>query len=385
MADKTFIGRIAPALAVTALVAGGGMTAINSVTHPAFAAAPVEGGYVDLVKQVAPAVVTIEVTKRQQAQPANSDMFEGTPLEEFAERFGFEMPEGQRPGQQGRQMPEREARGAGTGFIISDDGRIVTNAHVVRGADEVTVTLDDEREFVAEVVGVDEATDVALLKVDGTDLPSLTFGASEGIQVGENVIAMGNPFGLGNTVTTGIVSAIGRDLRAGPFDNFIQTDAAINRGNSGGPLVNVAGEVIGMNTAIISPTGGSIGLGFAVPSDMVEEIVADLSDDGEVSRGWLGVQIAPVSEDVVSALGLEDANGTLIGGVMEGTPAEEAGLREGDIVIEVNGTPIDGPRDLTRAIAGDAPGAEVELKVLRRGDEQTFTVTLAERSDGEPA
>lgn len=381
MSKTTIVNRVAPALAVTALLAGGGVAAITNTTTPAFAAAPVEGGYVDLVKQVAPAVVTIETSSTSSAQPAQSDPFEGTPFEEFSKRFGMPMPEGDMRG----QAPEREMRGAGTGFIVSEDGQIVTNAHVVRGADEVKVTMEDGRELTAEVVGIDAATDVALLKVDASDLPALDFGSSADLQVGENVIAMGNPFGLGNTVTTGIVSAIGRDLRAGPFDNFIQTDAAINRGNSGGPLLNPEGQVIGMNTAIISPTGGSIGLGFAVPADMVRDIVADLSDDGTVSRGWLGVQIAPVSEDVVAALGLEEANGTMVQSVMSGTPAEEAGLKSGDIVTEVNGTAIDGPRDLTRAIAGDMPGADVELKVLRKGQEQTFNVTLGERSDDEPA
>ncbi|WP_288925104.1 Do family serine endopeptidase [uncultured Maritimibacter sp.] len=381
MPKNTIMNRVAPALAVSALLAGGGVAAITNTTQPAFAAAPVEGGYVDLVKQVAPAVVTIETSRNASAQPAQGDPFEGTPFEEFSKRFGMPMPEGDPRG----QMPDRQMRGAGTGFIVSEDGQIVTNAHVVRGADEVKVTLEDGREMTAEVVGVDAATDIAVLKVDATGLPALEFGTSADLQVGENVIAMGNPFGLGNTVTTGIVSAIGRDLRAGPFDNFIQTDAAINRGNSGGPLLNPDGQVIGMNTAIISPTGGSIGLGFAVPADMVKEIVADLSDDGEVSRGWLGVQIAPVSEDVVAALGLEEANGTMVQSVMSGTPAEEAGLQAGDIVTEVNGKAIDGPRDLTRAIAGDMPGSDVELKVLRKGQEQTFNVTLGERSEDEPA
>jgi serine protease Do len=381
MADTPIMRRVAPALAVTALLAGTGVAALTNVPQPAIAASPVEGGYVDLVEQVAPAVVTIETTRTVGAEPAHSEGFEGSPFEEFSRRFGIPMPEG---GPQG-QAPEREARGAGTGFIISEDGRIVTNAHVVRGATEITVTLEDGREIAAELVGMDEATDVALIKVDETGLPALDFGDSETLKVGENVVAMGNPFGLGNTVTSGIVSAIGRDLRAGPFDNFIQTDAAINRGNSGGPLLNDDGQVVGMNTAIISPTGGSIGLGFAVPADMVQTIVADLADDGEVQRGWLGVQIGPVSEDVIAALGLDDANGTMIEGVMDDTPAKKAGIQKGDIVIAVNGSAIDGPRDLTRAIAGDMPGSKVEITVLRRGDEQTFEVTLAERGEDEPA
>lgn len=364
------INRLAPALAVTALIAGTSVTALSNAIQPALAAAPVAGGYVELVERVAPAVVTIEVTKATQA--ATDEGFE-----EFSRRFGGQ----DRP--RDRQQPP--AQGAGTGFIISPDGQIVTNAHVVEDAREVTVTLADGRELTARVIGLDEATDVALLDVDETGLPTLDFGSSEVLKVGENVVAMGNPFGLGNTVTTGIVSAIGRDLRSGPFDDFIQTDAAINRGNSGGPLLNAEGDVIGMNTAIISPTGGSIGLGFAVPSDLVEQVVADLADDGTVERGWLGVQIGVVSDEVIAALGLDDANGTMIEAVMPGTPAEAAGLRKGDILTKVNGATLDGPRDLTRAIAGDQPGSEVELTLLRRGKEVVIDVTLGERGADEPA
>lgn len=371
--------RIAPALAVTALIAGTGVAGLTNTTAPAFAAAPVAGGYVELVEDVSPAVVTIEVTKAVRANPARSDMPEGF-AEEFERRFGFRFPDNQNP-----SAPEREARGAGTGFIISEDGRIVTNAHVVSDADTVEVTLTDGRTLEADVLGTDPATDIALIKVDASDLPALSFGSSDDLKVGENVIAVGNPFGLGNTVTTGIVSALGRDLRAGPFDDFIQTDAAINRGNSGGPLLNAEGDVIGMNTAIISPTGGSIGLGFAVPASMVEQIVTDLSDDGNVTRGWLGVQIAPVSEDVVAALGLENGEGTLIENVMDGTPAEDAGFQRGDIVTRVDGQSVEGPRGLTRAIAGDTPGDTVSVDIIRKGEELTLDVTLGERSAEEPA
>ncbi len=372
--------KLAPALALTALVAGTGVAGLTQAMNPAFAAAPVEGGYVSLVEEVSPAVVTIEVTKTQGAQSARSQLPEDFPFEEFERRFGFRLPNGDED-----DAPRREARGAGTGFIISGDGRIVTNAHVIEDADRVEVTLTDGRSLEAEVIGMDRATDVALIQIEADALPTLAFGTSGALKVGQNVIAVGNPFGLGNSVTTGIISALGRDLRAGPFDDFIQTDAAINRGNSGGPLLNPEGEVIGMNTAIISPTGGSIGLGFAVPSEMVQEIVADLSDDGTVSRGWLGVQIAPVSADVVAALGLEDGSGTLVETVMSGTPAEDAGLRDGDIITHVNGEAVDGPRGLTRAIAGDQPGADVSIELIRRGQSMTLDVTLGERSVDEPA
>jgi len=270
--------------------------------------------------------------------------------------------------------------GTGTGFIISADGEVVTNAHVVDGADSVKVTLADGREFDATVKGIDTATDIALLKIDASDLPTVQFGDSAQAKVGENVIAIGNPFGLGTSVTTGIVSAIGRDLGEGPFDNFIQTDAAINRGNSGGPLFDGTGQVIGMNTAIISPTGGSVGLGFAVPSDMVKRVVADL-EDGTVQRGWLGVQIQGLSDDVVAALGLDSHNGALVAAVETGTPAETAGVQKGDIVVSVDGTAVTGPRDLTRIIAGDEPGAKVALVVLRKGQEMTIDVTLGTRAD----
>lgn len=372
--------KLAPALALTALVAGTGVAGLTQAMNPAFAAAPVEGGYVSLVEEVSPAVVTIEVTKTQGAQSARSQLPEDFPYEEFERRFGFRLPNGDED-----DAPRREARGAGTGFIISGDGRIVTNAHVIEDADRVEVTLTDGRSLEAEVIGMDRATDVALIQIEADALQTLAFGTSGALKVGQNVIAVGNPFGLGNSVTTGIISALGRDLRAGPFDDFIQTDAAINRGNSGGPLLNPEGEVIGMNTAIISPTGGSIGLGFAVPSEMVQEIVADLSDDGTVSRGWLGVQIAPVSADVVAALGLEDGSGTLVETVMSGTPAEDAGLRDGDIITHVNGEAVDGPRGLTRAIAGDQPGADVSIELIRRGQSMTLDVTLGERSVDEPA
>ena len=365
MLKQTIRSKIAPAVAVTAILAGGAVTAIDqSLVTPAYAATPVVGGYVDLVEQVAPAVVTIEVTQKVPTAAMDDGTMRGQQMpegfEEFARRFGFEMPDG-------RQAEPQPMQGAGTGFIISADGNIVTNAHVVRNADEVEVSLSDGRTLAAEVVGVDTATDIALIKVDATDLPTLNFGTSGDLKVGQNVIAMGNPFGLGNTVTTGIVSALGRDLRAGPFDDFIQTDAAINRGNSGGPLMDENGNVIGMNTAIISPTGGSIGLGFAVPSDMVQEVVADLSDDGSVDRG------------------MENERGTIVASVMDDTPAQTAGLQKGDIVTQVNGEVIDGPRGLTRAIAGDAPGATVELTLLRKGQEMTLDVTLGQRDADQPA
>ena len=263
-------------------------TALSTIANPAHAVPP--GGYADLVEEVSPAVVFIEV--------------------EGMARAGGQLPQNMPP-QMRRffedQWPDRERRGKGlgSGFIISQDGQIVTNHHVVAGADQVTVKLADGRKFDAEIVGSDPMTDLALLKVEAdAALPVVEFGDSDALRVGDEVVAVGNPFGLGGTVTSGIVSALSRDIRSGPFDDFIQTDAAINRGNSGGPLFNDDGDVIGVNTAIISPGGGSVGIGFAVPSDLAQTVIADLADDGELARGWLGVQIRPMTEEVAAVLGL---------------------------------------------------------------------------------
>jgi serine protease Do len=294
------------------------------------------------------------------------------------QRFGMPMPG--MPGGPDGGMPEMH--GVGTGFIISADGQIVTNAHVVDGADKVTVTMADGRKIDGKVLGVDTATDIALIKIDEVnDLPTVAFGDSTRLKVGQDVVAIGNPFGLGNSVTAGIVSALGRDINSGPFDNYIQTDAAINKGNSGGPLFNADGEVVGINTALFSPTGGSVGIGFAVPSETAERVVADLAGDGTVERGWLGVQIQPVSDVIAAALGFDQPKGVLIAGVTSDTPAAKAGLARGDIVLSVDGTAVNEPRDLTRMIATDAPGTEVKLSLLRAGKPVDATVTLGTRPE----
>ncbi|SEW25795.1 serine protease Do [Aliiroseovarius sediminilitoris] len=346
---------------------------------PSTALAVPAGGYADLIEQFSPAVVLVEVT--QTATPAAADG--GMPNEEFFKefqrRFGDNMP--QMP--QIPNMPDRQ--GVGSGFIISSDGLIVTNNHVIDGATSVTVKFADGSEHVATVVGTDPLTDIALLDIEGSDLPTVSFGSSKTMRVGDEVIAMGNPFGLGGTVTTGIVSAKDRNINAGPFDEFIQTDAAINRGNSGGPLFNDRGEVIGVNTAIFSPNGASAGVGFAVPSDLVSKIVADLQDDGQIDRGWLGVQIKPVSEEVASALGLQAGQGTMIEKVMDGTPAQRAGLQSGDIILSFDGAQIDEARDLTRAVAGTAPDTLSKVQVLRKGERLTLDVTLANRATAQDA
>ena len=376
-------GRV-PALVVGALMGATALTAAAPalMPQPAFASAAPQGGYVDLVAKVAPSVVYIEVTKsaaRAEFSPEN--MPQGFPFDQFMQRFGMPMP-GQ-PDMQGNPFGGApEMHGVGTGFIISAEGRIVTNAHVVDGADRVTVTLADGRKIEGKVIGADAATDIALIEVEaGKDLPTVSFGDSTQLKVGQDVVAIGNPFGLGNSVTSGIVSALGRDINSGPFDNYIQTDAAINKGNSGGPLFNAQGEVVGINTAIFSPSGGSVGIGFAVPSETAAKIVADLGADGTVERGWLGVQIQPVTEDIAAALGFDAAKGVLIADVTADTPAATAGLTRGDIVLSVNGSEVNDPRDLTRMIATDAPGADVKLGLLRAGKPVDVTVTLGTRPE----
>lgn len=366
------------ASAAAALVAALGTTSLVTLA-PTTALAVPAGGYADLIEQFSPAVVLVEVTAQVTPAEAQGGMPNDEFFREFQRRFGDQMP--QMP-----QMPgSLERQGLGSGFIISGDGLIVTNNHVIDGATSVTVKFADGSEYEATVVGADPLTDIALLDIEGTDLPTVAFGSSDAMRVGDEVIAMGNPFGLGGTVTTGIVSAKDRNINAGPFDEFIQTDAAINQGNSGGPLFNDQGEVIGVNTAIFSPNGANAGIGFAVPSDLVSKIVADLQDDGEVDRGWLGVQIKPVSEEVASVLGLDAGQGTQVEGVIADTPAEKAGLMVGDIVLSFDGTRIEDARDLTRAVATTAPDTASRIEILRKGERMTLDVTLANRATAKDA
>jgi serine protease Do len=319
------------------------------------------GGYGDLVENVAPAVVFIEVTGIVQARGDHQGTGPDGPRNPF-----------------GRQNPQDAPQGGlGSGFIISGDGHIVTNHHVVDGAQTVQVTLADGTKYTAEVIGSDPATDIAVLSIKAdVALPFVSFGSSEDMRVGDEVVAMGNPFGLSSTVTSGIISAKARDINSGPYDAFLQTDAAINRGNSGGPLFNNAGEVIGVNTAILSPGGGSVGIGFAVPSDMVRDVVADLSDDGVVTRGWLGVQIRPMSAEVAQVLGYDTATGAVVEAVTQDSPAAAAGLEQGDIILSFDGTQIADLRDLTRAVAAKNPDDRTQMDVLRGGKQMTLDVTI---------
>jgi serine protease Do len=268
--------------------------------------------------------------------------------------------------------------GQGSGFFISADGYAVTNNHVVDKADRVEVTTDDDRTFTARVIGTDQRTHVALIKVDGrNDFPYVRF-ADKSPRIGDWVLAVGNPFGLGGTVTAGIVSARGRDIGAGPYDDFIQIDAAVNRGNSGGPTFDVDGNAIGVNTAIFSPSGGNVGIAFDIPADTVKAVVAQLKDRGAVTRGWIGVQIQPVTAELADSLGTKTARGALVADPQSGSPAQKAGIRAGDVIISVNGDPVDDARALARRIGSLAPGTSVRLGVIRNGREDTVTLILGE-------
>ena len=326
-------------------------------------------GFQEMVADKLPAVVGILST----APPRDTGPTPGPRLPPgFEEFFGDPMP----------QPPRGPMRAQGSGFFVSADGYAVTNNHVVQGAQSVEVVLDDETRLEAEIVGTDPATDLALLKVETDDThPFVAWGASGDLQVGEWVVAIGNPFGLRATVTAGILSARSRDIRSGPYDSFLQTDAAINSGNSGGPLFNAEGEVVGVNTAIFSPSGGSVGIGFAIPSRVAQTVVADLRDDGRVDRGYLGVRLQPVDEDLADALGMpeEATDGALVAEVTDGSPADTAGLRPGDVVTGLAGETIEDARDLTFAVAALESGKEVPVTVLRQGEERQLSVTIGQQ------
>lgn len=378
-----------------------GLTAASAAAvvalTPAAALALPAGGYADLVETVSPSVVYVEVTgqaaDRQERRSGLRREHGGRKGDRYGQRHGSQHGDGHSEGrsnqgdQQRREFDhrfgeDRTSKAAGSGFIIAQDGLIVTNNHVIEGATSVQVTFADGSKHSASIVGTDPLTDIALLQVTIEDaLPVVEFGISGDLRVGEEVIAMGSPFGLSGTVTSGIVSATSRNINAGPFDDFIQTDAAINRGNSGGPLFNAEGDVVGVNTAIYSSGGGSVGIGFAVPSDLVRDIVADLQDDGEVDRGWLGVQIKPLSPDVANVLGVEPGKGVMIESIVADSPAATAGLQAGDVVLSFAGVDMAELRDLTRAVAMNAPQEQTQIKVLRRGETLNLDVQLGNRAD----
>jgi serine protease Do len=294
-------------------------------------------------------------------------------MERFFRRFGG--PDGI-PGMKGGRG--RVVQGQGSGFFISADGYAVTNNHVVDGADKVEVTLDDGKSYTAKVIGADPRTDLALIKVDGrTDFPFAKLSDSKP-RIGDWVLAVGNPFGLGGTVTAGIVSASGRDIGNGPYDDFIQIDAPVNKGNSGGPAFDINGEVMGVNTAIYSPSGGSVGIAFSIPASTVKNVVAQLKDKGSVSRGWIGVQIQPVTSDIADSLGMKKAEGALVAEPQANGPAAKAGIQSGDVITGVNGAPVKDAKELARTIGGLAPGAAVKLNVLQKGQDKVIALTLGQ-------
>jgi serine protease Do len=334
----------------------------------------------DVAEQVIEAVVNISTSQTVDARGGGAvpQLPPGSPFEEFFEEF-FK----NRRGDNGGRSPRR-VNSLGSGFIIDQAGIVVTNNHVISEADEVHVVLNDGTRLKAEVIGRDQKTDVALLKVTPTKpLKAVKFGDSDKLRLGEWVIAIGNPFSLGGSVTAGIVSARNRDINSGPYDNYIQTDAAINRGNSGGPLFNLNGEVIGVNTAIISPSGGSIGIGFAVPAKTVVAVIDQLRQFGETRRGWLGVRIQQVTDDIAESLGLKGARGALIAGIDDKGPAKPAGIEAGDVVIRFDGKEIKEMRDLPRIVADTPVGKEVEVVIIRKGKEEKKTVKLGRLEDGE--
>jgi serine protease Do len=338
-------------------------------------------GFADIVEKVKPSVISVRV--KVEGNPrmmgfdgGDSPFPPGSPMERFFRRFGA--PDGDGGPQQRSPRGRNFSMGQGSGFFISADGYAVTNNHVVDKAESVEVTTDEGKTYSAKVIGVDPKTDIALIKVEGrTDFPFVSL-AEKQPRIGDWVLAVGNPFGLGGTVTAGIVSARGRDIGAGPYDDFIQIDAPVNKGNSGGPTFDVDGNVIGVNTAIYSPSGGSVGIAFAIPSDTVKTVVTQLKDKGEVTRGWIGVQIQPVNADIADSLGLKKAEGALVAEPQSDGPAAKAGIQSGDVITAVNGQPVKDARDLAKRIGGLAPGATVKLTVISKGTEKTVSLNLGE-------
>lgn len=396
---RTRINRILASVSVAALTLGAlpvmAQDAVTEAPAPANSAdAPLTApdsparrqqvmpdSFADLVEKVSPAVVNINTTAVIE-QPTGPAFPEGSPFSDLFRDFGFPMPnqgEGD-PRNDGPSQPQR-ANALGSGFVISDDGYIVTNNHVIEGADEIEIEFRDGARRRAEVVGTDKQTDIALLKVEAKDLPYVGFGNSDAARVGDWVLALGNPLGQGFSASTGIVSARGRAL-TGTYDDFIQTDASINRGNSGGPLFNMDGEVIGVNTAILSPNGGSIGMGFSMASNVVGTVIEQLREFGETRRGWLGVKIQRVTPEIAESLGLDTGKGAMVTDVPEG-PAADAGIKAGDVITQFAGNEIEDDRDLVARVAQAPIGEEVDVTVLRNGAPESLQVTLGRRETAE--
>jgi serine protease Do len=375
-------------LGIAALATGPGLyrsSALPAFTSSAHAAESLQRptGFADLVAKVKPAVISVRV-KFDGVTPAaseddqngdNATPFQpGSPMERFFRRFG----EQNTPG--GMQQNRHPIGAEGSGFFISADGYAVTNNHVVDHAKTVQVVTDDGRVLSAKVVGTDDKTDLAVIKVDGNDFPYVNFAEHEP-RIGDWVVAVGNPFGLGGTVTAGVVSARGRDIGAGPYDDYVQIDAPINKGNSGGPTFDLDGNVVGVNTAIYSPSGGSVGIGFDIPADTAKAIVAQLKDTGHITRGWIGVQIQPVTADIADSLGMKKAEGAIVDEPQVGSPAAKAGIAAGDVITAVDGKEVKDARNLARMIGTLAPGTSVSLAVLHNGEAKTLPLTLGQMPD----
>jgi serine protease Do len=341
-------------------------------------AKPAPDSFADLAQKLLPAVVNVSTTQitKGGSGPELPRLPPGSPFEEFFKEF-FERNQ--------PQQRRRPSRSLGSGFIVDSSGYVVTNNHVIEGADKITVVLQDDTRISAKVVGRDPKTDLAVLKIEpATELPSVSFGDSDVARVGDWVIAIGNPFGLGGTVTAGIISARGRNINSGPYDDFIQTDASINRGNSGGPMFNLKGEVIGVNTAIFSPSGGSVGIGFAIPSTTARLVIKQLIESGQVRRGWLGVHIQTVTDELADSLGLDQARGALVASVIKDGPAEAAKIEAGDVILKFDGKDIGEMRRLPRIVAETPVEETVEAVIWRDKAEMTLSVTVGELDEKEP-
>ncbi|MDB5685774.1 MAG: protease [Rhizorhabdus sp.] len=386
------------AYAITAALLAGGATATLTMQQPVgaqvaqnapgtiAAAAPRPGApmsFADLAARLQPAVVNISTTQKIQVK-GGGNAFAGTPFEELFKRFG-----GGGTDDNGKPIT-REATSLGSGFIVSPDGYVVTNNHVISGGSpqdgssavvsSITVTLPDRKEYKATIVGRDQASDLALLKIEAKDLPFVQFGDSTRARVGDWVVAIGNPFGLGGTVTAGIVSALHRSIGAsGAFDRYIQTDASINQGNSGGPMFDLQGNVIGINTAIFSPTGGNVGIGFAIPAEEAKPIIEQLKSGNRIKRGYLGVGIQPMTEDIAAGLGLPKDRGEIVARVEPGEAAARGGVRQGDVIVKVNGQEVSPDNTLSYIVAKTPVGTKMPIEIIREGQRKTLIVTLGER------
>ena len=372
-----------------ALVFGIGVVGqpLTSFTSPAYAqTAQKPVGFADIVEKVKPAVISVRVKMNapQMSELGGDDnpFGQNSPFQFFFRRFGQPNGNGNGndngPGLRGQSPRRQFTTGQGSGFFISADGYAVTNNHVVDKAESVEITTDDGKIHSAKVIGTDPRTDLALIKVDGGDNFPFVRLEEHAPRIGDWVLAVGNPFGLGGTVTAGIVSARGRDIGAGPYDDFIQIDAPVNKGNSGGPTFDVDGNVIGVNTAIFSPSGGSVGIAFAIPAETVKSVVGQLRDKGKVTRGWIGVQIQPVTADIADSLGMKDAQGALVAEPQEGSPAAKAGIKSGDVIVSLDGEPVPDARTLARRISSMPPNTSVKIGVFHNGKEDRLSMTLGE-------